>query len=139
MSDTVGGRYSLWSAMGLSIALTIGMPHFKALLQGAHAMDQHFRQTDFEHNLPVLLALIGVWYNNFLHYHSHALLVYHQHLQYFPSYIQQLDMESNGKITNRHGKRVTYPTSPVIWGGVGTNGQHTYHQHYIKAVQQNCH
>jgi len=126
--DWVGGRYSLWSAIGLSIALTIGMTHFEEMLQGAFEMDEHFRQTPLESNLPVIMGLLGVWYNNFFDAQSHAVLPYDQYLHRFPAYLQQLDMESNGKTTARDGKTVDYSTGPVIWGEPGTNGQHAFYQ-----------
>ncbi|MGF1642765.1 MAG: glucose-6-phosphate isomerase [Thiotrichales bacterium] len=126
--DWVGGRYSLWSAIGLPIALYLGMDHFDALLDGAHAMDQHFRETPFADNLPVLLALLGVWYVNFLGAESHAILPYDQYLWRFADYFQQGDMESNGKSVDREGRAVDYHTGPVIWGQPGTNGQHAFYQ-----------
>lgn len=126
--DWVGGRYSLWSAIGLSIALYVGMDHFEALLTGAHEMDQHFKTTPLEHNMPVIMALIGVWYNNFLDVDSQAILPYDQGMARFPAYLQQADMESNGKFTNRQGARVQHKTGPVIWGEAGTNGQHAFYQ-----------
>jgi glucose-6-phosphate isomerase len=126
--DWVGGRYSLWSAIGLSIALYIGMDHYEELLSGAHAMDQHFRTTPLEKNLPVILALLGIWYNNFFGAQSHAILPYDQYLHRFAAYFQQGDMESNGKRVNRDGEAVDYSTGPVIWGEPGTNGQHAFYQ-----------
>ncbi len=126
--DWVGGRYSLWSSIGLSIALAIGFDNFKALLEGAHAMDEHFRTTPLEKNLPVTLALLGVWYNNFFDAESHAILPYDQYLSRFPAYFQQGDMESNGKRVTRDGQVVDYQTGPVIWGEPGTNGQHAFYQ-----------
>lgn len=126
--DWVGGRYSLWSAIGLSIALYIGMDRFEELLTGAHAMDEHFRSAELEQNMPVILALLGVWYDNFLGAHSHAILPYDQYLHRFPAYFQQGDMESNGKRITRAGKVVDYQTGPVIWGEPGTNGQHAFYQ-----------
>lgn len=126
--DWVGGRYSLWSSIGLSIALAIGFDNFKALLEGAHAMDEHFRTTPLEKNLPVTLALLGVWYNNFFGAESHAILPYDQYLSRFPAYFQQGDMESNGKRVTRDGQVVDYQTGPVIWGEPGTNGQHAFYQ-----------
>jgi glucose-6-phosphate isomerase len=128
MWDWVGGRYSLWSSIGLSIALAVGMDNFKALLKGAHTMDQHFYQADFKDNMPVILALLGIWYNNFFNAHSYAILPYDDYLHYLPSYLQQADMESNGKSVTKDGKPVEYATGPIIWGGVGTNGQHAFHQ-----------
>ena len=126
--DWVGGRYSLWSAIGLPIALAIGMDRFEELLDGAHAMDEHFLNTDIEHNMPVIMALIGIWYNNFFNAESYAILPYDQLLQWLPAYLQQLDMESNGKYIDRSGRRVGYSTGPVIWGQPGTNGQHAFYQ-----------
>jgi glucose-6-phosphate isomerase len=127
--DWVGGRYSLWSAIGLSIALYVGMDNFEALLGGAHAVDEHFRSTAFEENLPVVMALLGIWYNNFFGAQSHAILPYDQYLLYFPSYFQQGDMESNGKGVTRDGQRIhSYTTGPIIWGQPGTNGQHAFYQ-----------
>ena len=127
--DWVGGRYSLCSAIGLSIAIAIGMKHFEAMLDGAHEMDQHFLNTDFEHNLPVILALIGVWYHNFFGAQSYAVEPYDQYLHRFPAYLQQLDMESNGKSVTRDSDYITdYSTGPVLWGEPGTNGQHAFFQ-----------
>jgi len=126
--DWVGGRYSLWSAIGLSIVLFIGMDHFEELLSGAHRVDQHFRSTPFEKNIPVIMGMLGIWYNNFYSARTHAILPYDQYLQYFPAYFQQGDMESNGKSVTRHGKWIEYPTGPVIWGQPGTNGQHAFYQ-----------
>ena len=126
--DWVGGRYSLWSAIGLSIACTIGYENFEAMLQGAHAMDQHFRSEKFEKNIPVILGLLGIWYNNFFDAASHALLPYDQYMHRFAAYFQQGDMESNGKSVDRNGNRVNYQTGPIIWGEPGTNGQHAFYQ-----------
>ena len=126
--DWVGGRYSLWSAIGLSIALYLGMDHFEALLTGAHKADQYFRTTPFEQNIPVIMALLGVWYNNFFGAQSHAILPYDQYLLHFPAYFQQGDMESNGKSVTRQGESIDYSTGPVIWGQPGTNGQHAFYQ-----------
>jgi glucose-6-phosphate isomerase len=126
--DWVGGRYSLWSAIGLPIALHVGMERFEELLSGAFAMDEHFRTTPLEKNLPVVLALLGVWYNNFLGAESHAILPYDQNLARFPAYFQQGDMESNGKSVDREGSLVDYQTGPIIWGEPGTNGQHAFYQ-----------
>ena len=126
--DWVGGRYSLWSAIGLSIALTVGYEQFAALLAGAHAMDQHFVSAPLERNMPVLMALLGVWYNNFFGADSHAILPYDQYLHRFPAYLQQGDMESNGKSVQRDGKPVGLSTGPLIWGEPGTNGQHAFYQ-----------
>jgi len=126
--DWVGGRYSLWSAIGTSIALGIGFQNFKALLSGAHAMDKHFRETEFEQNVPVILALLGIWYNNFFEAESHAILPYDQYMHRFAAYFQQGDMESNGKYVDRNGNAVSYETGPIIWGEPGTNGQHAFYQ-----------
>ncbi|MGV3640710.1 MAG: glucose-6-phosphate isomerase [Adhaeribacter sp.] len=126
--DWVGGRYSLWSSIGLSIACTIGFDNYVQLLEGAHAMDEHFRNTHFEKNIPVLLALIGVWYVNFFDAHSEAILPYDQYMHRFPAYFQQGNMESNGKYVDRDGNQVTYSTGPLIWGEPGTNGQHAFYQ-----------
>ena len=127
-SDWVGGRYSLWSAIGLSIALAVGMDNFEELLRGAYEMDTHFSTAPLEQNMPVILAMLGVWYNNFHHAATQALLPYDQALEYFVSYFQQADMESNGKRVNREGVPMDYSTGPVLWGGVGTNGQHAFFQ-----------
>lgn len=126
--DWVGGRYSLWSAIGLSIALYIGMDNFEELLTGAHEMDEHFRTALLEQNIPVILALLGVWYNNFFGCETHAIIPYDQYMHRFPAYFQQGDMESNGKRVTRDGKAVDYSTGPVIWGEPGTNGQHAFFQ-----------
>ena len=126
--DWVGGRYSLWSAIGLPIALAIGMDHFESMLAGAHAMDEHFRSTPLEKNLPVVLGLLGVWYGDFFDAQSHAVLPYDQYLHRFPAYLQQLDMESNGKRVRHDKKTVDYATGPVLWGEPGTNGQHSFYQ-----------
>ncbi len=126
--DWVGGRYSLWSAIGLSIACAIGFEHFVEMLEGAHAMDIHFRETPFEENIPVLLALIGVWYGNFFGAQTEAILPYDQYMHRFPAYFQQGNMESNGKSVDRSGREVTYQTGPIIWGEPGTNGQHAFYQ-----------
>ena len=128
MWDWVGGRYSLWSAIGLPIALAIGMSNFKELLSGAYTMDQHFQNAPFEQNMPVLLGLLGVWYGNFWGAQSHAILPYDHYLRNITKHLQQLDMESNGKSVRQDGKPVSTDTGPVIWGGVGCNGQHAYHQ-----------
>ncbi len=124
----VGGRYSLWSAIGLPIALAIGMRRFEDLLNGAHVMDQHFAETPMERNLPVILALLGIWNRNFLGATSHAILPYEQHLHRLPAYLQQADMESNGKRVKRDGESVDCETAPLIWGEPGTNGQHAFFQ-----------
>jgi glucose-6-phosphate isomerase len=126
--DWVGGRYSLWSAIGLSIALTIGYENFEDLLKGAYEVDEHFRNTPFEKNLPVVMALIGLWYTDFFNAQTEAILPYDQYLHRFPAYFQQGNMESNGKSVDRNGEAVTYPTGPVIWGEPGTNGQHAFYQ-----------
>ncbi|KAI8869804.1 glucose-6-phosphate isomerase [Ramicandelaber brevisporus] len=126
--DWVGGRYSLWSAIGLSIAISVGFDRFYELLLGAHAMDDHFRTEELSNNLPVLLAVIGVWYNNFFGAQSQALLPYDQYLHRFSAYFQQGDMESNGKYVARDGSTVPYSTGPIIWGEPGTNGQHAFYQ-----------
>jgi glucose-6-phosphate isomerase len=126
--DCVGGRYSLWSAIGLSIALFIGMDCFEELLSGAHRVDEHFRTAPFEENIPVVMALLGIWYNNFFGAQSHAILPYDQYLKYFPAYFQQGDMESNGKSVTHHGEWVDYSTGPILWGQPGTNGQHAFYQ-----------
>jgi glucose-6-phosphate isomerase len=128
MWDWVGGRYSLWSAIGLSIALAVGMDAFEELLTGAFEMDEHFRTAPLEKNIPVLLAMLGVWYNNFFDADSHAILPYDQYMHRFPAYFQQGDMESNGKRVTRDGEVVDYSTGPVIWGEPGTNGQHAFYQ-----------
>jgi glucose-6-phosphate isomerase len=126
--DWVGGRYSLWSAIGLSIACTIGFDRFRELLEGAHAMDRHFRTAPLNRNLPVILGLLGIWYGNFFGAESHAILPYDQYLHRFAAYLQQGDMESNGKSVDRAGKSVGYQTGPIIWGEPGTNGQHAFYQ-----------
>jgi glucose-6-phosphate isomerase len=126
--DWVGGRYSLWSAIGLSIALYLGMDNFDALSQGAHAVDQYFRSTPLEQNIPVIMGLLGIWYNDFFCAQTHAILPYDQYMLHFASYFQQGDMESNGKSVTRHGELVDYQTGPVIWGQPGTNGQHAFYQ-----------
>lgn len=126
--DWVGGRYSLWSSIGLSIACTIGYENFVKLLEGAHAMDQHFKNEPFEKNIPVILALIGIWYNNFFGAASEAILPYDQYLHRFAAYFQQGNMESNGKSVDRNGQPVHYQTGPIIWGEPGTNGQHAFYQ-----------
>jgi glucose-6-phosphate isomerase len=126
--DWVGGRYSIWSAIGLSIALTIGYNNFEQLLLGAHEVDVHFKQTDFEKNIPVLMAMIGIWYTNFFGTTTEAILPYDQYLHRFAAYFQQGNMESNGKYVDRNQHTVTYSTGPVIWGEPGTNGQHAFYQ-----------
>lgn len=124
----VGGRYSLWSAIGLSIALYVGMDNFEELLQGAYEADEHFRNTNFEQNIPVIMGLLGIWYNNFYNAESHALIPYDQSMLYFADYFQQADMESNGKSIDLDGKKVDYSTGQIIWGQPGTNGQHAFFQ-----------
>ena len=126
--DWVGGRYSLWSAIGLSIALSIGYDNFTRLLDGAHAMDNHFKSAELEQNLPVALALVGIWYNNFFEAETNAILPYDQYMHRFAAYFQQGDMESNGKHVDRNGNPVDYQTGPIIWGEPGTNGQHAFYQ-----------
>ncbi|KAI8461268.1 glucose-6-phosphate isomerase [Phakopsora pachyrhizi] len=126
--DWVGGRYSLWSSIGLSIAIYVGFENFQKLLEGAHAMDNHFKEAPLKENLPVILALLGIWYNNFYGSQTHALLPYDQYLHKFADYFQQGDMESNGKYITKDGRRVTYQTGPIIWGQSGTNGQHAFYQ-----------
>lgn len=126
--DWVGGRYSLWSAIGLSIALYVGMDNFEEMLAGGYEMDQHFCNTPLEQNLPVILGLIGIWYNNFFGVETHAILPYDQGLSRFPAYLQQADMESDGKFVDRDGKRITESSGPIIWGEAGTNGQHAFYQ-----------
>jgi len=126
--DWVGGRYSLWSAIGLPIALAVGMDRFRQLLEGAHEMDEHFQSAEFPENLPVILGLIGVWYTNFAGARSHAVLPYDEYLRYLPAYLQQGDMESNGKRVTRDGIPVEYTTGPVVWGEPGTDGQHAFFQ-----------
>jgi glucose-6-phosphate isomerase len=126
--DWVGGRYSLWSAIGLSIALTIGYDNFEQLLKGAYETDNHFKEKSFEKNIPVLIAMISLWYINFFGAQSEVILPYDQYMHRFPAYFQQGNMESNGKHMDRNGKKVTYSTGPVIWGEPGTNGQHAFYQ-----------
>ncbi|NPA72790.1 MAG: glucose-6-phosphate isomerase [Gammaproteobacteria bacterium] len=126
--DWVGGRFSLWSAIGLSIALAQGMAGYKSMLAGAQAMDQHFKETPFSKNIPVLMGLIGIWNTNFLELAAQAILPYDSRLKYFASYLEQLEMESNGKSTRRDGTKVTYRTNPILWGEVGPNAQHAFYQ-----------
>lgn len=126
--DWVGGRYSLWSSIGLSISIFLGYENFKALQTGAYEMDQHFLHAPIEKNMPIQMALIGIWYNNFFKFNTQAILPYDQGLSLLPSYLQQADMESNGKFIDRDGKRVCLETGPVIWGESGTNGQHAFYQ-----------
>ena len=126
--DWVGGRYSLWSAIGMPIAIAIGMDRFEELLQGAHEMDEHFRSAPLEKNLPVIMAMLGIWYNNFFGSDTHAIIPYDQYLSRLPAYLQQLDMESNGKRVDREGQPVDYETGQIIWGELGSNGQHAFFQ-----------
>lgn len=126
--DWVGGRYSLWSAIGLSIACAVGFENYIELLEGAHAMDNHFKSTSFNKNAPVILALIGIWYNNFYGAETEAILPYDQYMHRFSAYFQQGNMESNGKYVDRNGKKVDYQTGPILWGEPGTNGQHAFYQ-----------
>ena len=128
MWDWVGGRYSLWSAIGLPISLALGFDNFKGLLEGAYAMDEHFKTAPKEQNLPVLLAVLGVWYRNFFDAQSQVLLPYYHYLRGLPAYVQQLDMESNGTLVTQAGEAIDYETGPIIWGSEGTNGQHSFHQ-----------
>ncbi len=128
MWDWVGGRYSLCSAVGLSLMIAIGPENFVRMLDGFHRMDRHFRNSDFESNIPVILALLGIWYNNFYGCQTHAVLPYEQYLARFPAHLQQLDMESNGKSVNKSGEAVGYQTGPIVWGQPGTNGQHAFYQ-----------
>ena len=124
----VGGRYSLWSAIGLSICLGIGYDNFELLLKGAHAMDTHFKETPLDNNIPVVMGLVGIWYNNFWNAQSHCILPYDQYMHRFAAYFQQGDMESNGKFVDKNNKQVTYETGPIVWGEPGTNGQHAFYQ-----------
>ncbi|NQT22909.1 MAG: glucose-6-phosphate isomerase [Candidatus Omnitrophica bacterium] len=124
----VGGRYSVWSAIGLSICCGLGFERFVELLEGAQAMDRHFRKTPLEENIPVIMALIGIWYNNFFSAETHAILPYDQYMRHFPVYLQQVDMESNGKHTDRRGLEIPYQSGPVVWGQPGTDGQHAFFQ-----------
>ncbi|MDO4222807.1 MAG: glucose-6-phosphate isomerase [Acinetobacter sp.] len=126
--DWVGGRYSLWSCIGLPIMLTIGVAGFKQFLAGAYAVDTHFRQTDFKHNIPVLMGLLGIWNSNFLNIQTHAILPYDGRLKYFAAYLQQLEMESNGKSVQRNDEKVDFATCPILWGDVGPNAQHAFYQ-----------
>ena len=126
--DWVGGRYSIWSAVGLSVAVMVGMDHFEAMLAGGFAMDEHFRQSPFDQNVPVIMALLGIWYNDFWHADSQGVFPYDQYLARFPAYMQQLDMESNGKSVTLSGKSVRCQTGPIIWGEPGCNGQHAFFQ-----------
>lgn len=126
--DWVGGRYSVWSAIGLSICLAVGYENFEKMLEGAYTADEHFRTADLENNIPVIMGLLGIWYNNFFGAESYAILPYEQYLSRFAAYFQQGDMESNGKYVDRSGNRVDYQTGPIIWGEPGTNGQHAFYQ-----------
>jgi glucose-6-phosphate isomerase len=126
--DWVGGRYSFTSAIGLSLMIAIGPARYREMLDGFHAMDEHFRRSPFESNLPVLLAMIGIWYADFFGAETLAVLPYDQYLRHFPAYLQQLDMESNGKRVDLEGREIDYPTGPVVWGQPGTNGQHAFYQ-----------
>ncbi|MBV1869377.1 MAG: glucose-6-phosphate isomerase [Gammaproteobacteria bacterium] len=135
MWDWVGGRYSLWSTIGLPIAIAVGMTHFQAMLDGAHEMDQHFFNTKPLDNMPFLLAMLQVWYNNFFAANSHAVIPYDHDLRSLPEYLQQLEMESNGKCVDSNGTPVDYATGSAIWGGAGTNGQHAYHQLFHQGTQ----
>lgn len=126
--DWIGGRYSLWGPIGLSISLYIGFDNFEKLLQGAYQMDTHFRNTPFHKNIPVILALLSIWYINFFNINNHVIIPYEQYLNKFTDYIQQVDMESNGKNVDKNGFRIQYSTGPIIWGGIGTNSQHSFYQ-----------
>jgi len=128
MWDWVGGRYSLWSCVGLPLAISIGMDNFEQLLQGAHEMDEHFRTAPLENNMPVILGLLGIWYNNFYNAQSYAVLPYDQHLRFLPDYLRQADMESNGKSITRDGAEVSYSTGPIVFGQLGITGQHAFYQ-----------
>ena len=128
MWDWVGGRYSLWSSIVLSIVIAIGSEQFEELLEGAYNADQHFKTTSLENNIPIIMALLGVWYNNFFQAQTMAILPYDQHLHRFPAYLQQADMESNGKNIDRGGNEVEYTTGPVIFGEIGIAGQHAFFQ-----------
>ena len=134
--EWVGGRFSLWSAIGLAIAIRIGIDGFKALLAGAHSMDEHFAQADFAENLPVLLGLLAVWNSTFLHVNAHTVLPYDGRLEYLPSYLTQLEMESNGKSVTLHGARLDYDTCPILWGEIGSNAQHAFYQLLHQGTQQ---
>ncbi|MGI6408612.1 MAG: glucose-6-phosphate isomerase [Thiopseudomonas sp.] len=135
MQDWTGGRYSIWSAIGLPLAMTVGMRHFKDMLAGAHAMDMHALQAPLEQNMPVVMALLGIWYINFHGAQSHAVLPYDNYLRYLPDYLQQLDMESNGKQVRHDASPLSYSSGPVIWGNLGTNGQHAYHQLLLQGTR----
>ncbi|MAM35282.1 MAG: glucose-6-phosphate isomerase [Micavibrio sp.] len=133
--DWVGGRFSLWSSIGLSICCAVGFDNFNELLKGAHTMDRHFQTAPHEKNIPILMALIGVWNRNFLSMNSLAVLPYSQNLEYLPPFLQQLDMESNGKSIDRNGNRVSYTTGPILFGQAGTNGQHAFYQHLHQGTE----
>ncbi len=126
--DFVGGRYSLWSAIGLIVAIAVGYENFEKLLEGAYTMDEHFRTAELHKNIPVIMAMLGIWYNNFFNVHRYAVIAYDQYLQYLPAYLQQLDMESNGKSVDKNNHFVDYATGPVVFGGAGTNVQHSFFQ-----------
>src|SRR5690606_29906937 len=128
MENWVGGRFSLWSSVGLSICCAVGYDHFEALLKGAYEMDTHFKTAEFKHNPPVVLALLSVWYNNFFNAESEAVVAYSQYLNKLVPYLQQAVMESNGKSVDRNGKKVDYQTGTIVWGSVGTNAQHAFFQ-----------
>lgn len=134
--DWVGGRFSLWSAIGLAISIRVGMPKFKELLSGAHSMDEHFAQASFSKNLPVLLGLLAVWNSTFLQVNAHTVLPYDGRLSYLPSYLTQLEMESNGKSVTQHGERIDYGTCPILWGEIGSNAQHAFYQLLHQGTQQ---
>ncbi|MDO5769431.1 MAG: glucose-6-phosphate isomerase [Psychrobacter sp.] len=134
--EWVGGRFSMWSAIGLAVAIRIGMPRFKDMLAGAYAMDEHFQQTDFSDNLPVLLGLIGVWNSTFLQINAHTVLPYDGRLRYLPSYLTQLEMESNGKSVTQSGQIIDYATSPILWGEIGSNAQHAFYQLLHQGTQR---
>ena len=128
MKDWVGGRFSLWSAVGLIISISLGYENFERLLKGAYSMDNHFKETPFKENIPVIMGLISIWYNNFYNAQSEAIIPYTEYLRSFPEYLQQASMESNGKSTDRNGKCVNYQTGTIIWGSTGTNAQHAFFQ-----------
>ncbi|WP_286739517.1 glucose-6-phosphate isomerase [Psychrobacter sp. UBA3068] len=134
--EWVGGRFSLWSAIGLAIAIRIGIPRFKELLSGAHSMDEHFAEADFAENLPVLLGLLAVWNSTFLQVNAHTVLPYDGRLSYLPSYLTQLEMESNGKSVTQHGNHIDYDTCPILWGEIGSNAQHAFYQLLHQGTQQ---
>ena len=134
--EWIGGRFSLWSAIGLAIAIRVGMPRFRELLSGAHSMDEHFAQAEFSKNLPVLLGLLAVWNSTFLQVNAHTVLPYDGRLSYLPSYLTQLEMESNGKSVTQHGARIDYSTCPILWGEIGSNAQHAFYQLLHQGTQQ---